>query len=163
MPRWHSTQPSRGYGSIREDGSSFRTEAQARRDAASGDASDGGGSGNRAKERERAWSAPGRGTSYQPTPLGNNRQYGRQQPASGQGITAACTSCHIRLENISADADPAMAVVAVAATGGGPQGVSGTSRMCPLPDFPLSTNMIFKIQLLWFYYCYRNRIVKNNS
>jgi hypothetical protein len=51
----------------------------------SGDASDGGGSGNRSKERARAWSASGRGTSYEPTPRGNNRQYGHQQPARGRG------------------------------------------------------------------------------
>ncbi len=57
----------------------------------------------------------------------------------GVGVTAACTSSHIRVENISTDANPAAVVVAVAATGGGPPGGGRTSRVCPLPDSPLST------------------------
>jgi hypothetical protein len=72
-----------------------------RDESASGDAGDGGGSENRSKERARAWSATGRGTSYQPTPRGNNRQYSHQQPARA-GVTAACISSPIRVEIISA-------------------------------------------------------------
>jgi len=56
-----------------------------RDESASGDATDGGGSGNRSKERTRAWSAPGRCTYYKPTPPGSNRQYGNQQPATARG------------------------------------------------------------------------------
>ncbi len=84
--------------------------------SASGDASGGGGRGNRAKERARAWSAPGRGTSYQPTPRGNNGSTVVSNRL-GAGVTAACTFSHIRVENISADADPAVVVVAVAHRG----------------------------------------------
>jgi hypothetical protein len=56
-----------------------------RDESASGDTSDGGGSGNRSKEGARAWPAPGRGTPFQPTPRGSNRLYGNQQLVRGWG------------------------------------------------------------------------------
>jgi hypothetical protein len=75
-----------------------------RDESASGD---GGGIGNRT--RARAWSAPGRGTSaptsrHYATTTGSTDVGNRR----GAGVTAACISSHIRVEIISADADPAV-------------------------------------------------------